>query len=367
MPTITLTTLQTAGNQAGSASSFRIARRDLLSFVTGLASLQRAGVPLLTALHGLEESTPSRTFYQVLREISRAIEEGVSFSEALSRHPASFDPFFVNMVAVGETTGKLDQALERLAEHIEREEDLSSQLRGAAAYPLFSLFISLSIIAFILTVVVPRFMKTFLKAGVPVPVPTRIVLDLSQFVQENFVLIILGLFAAPMILKALKAVPAIRQIADRIKLYFPLAGGLHHKVVLIRFTRSLQILIDSGIPLLEALELVEGVVGNVVFQRCIAEMADSLAHGGKIADFIKDHQLFPAMVHQLMAAGESSGNLGSMLGEMSRFYDKETQRTLKILISLMEPAMIVVLGLVVGGIIIALFLPVFSMVQGFVR
>lgn len=345
----------------------RISRRELLVFTTGLATLQKAGIPLLQGLRGMAESSTSERFGDKIEDLAASIEGGASLSRALSRHPDAFDPFFVNMVSVGEASGRLDEVLERLAETIEREDELSSQLKAASAYPVLSLLLCMSIITFILLVIVPRFMRTFIDSDIPIPLPTQVVLAASQFLQNNVLLIVVVLLLLPIGFGFLKQVPEIRYVIDVVKLKLPLVGALHKKVLITRFSRGLQLLTDAGLPFLQSLHLVRNASGNVVLADIVDEMSSFVANGGTISEFILAEPFFPPMVHQLASAGESSGKLSFTLKELSRFYDKQVQRNIKVLIALMEPCMIALMGVLVGGIIISLFLPMFSLVQGLAR
>lgn len=343
----------------------KVSRKDLVSFTTGLATLQRSGIPLLEALEGLELSCPSEPFQEAIREILHSVEKGAPLAESLGEHDWIFDDFYQSMVAVGERTGKLDQVLERLAEKIELEDDLASQLRGAAAYPVFSLVVALAVITFILVKIVPNFVTTFDDSGIPLPAPTVAVIQVSQLIQDHFLTIAGALFLLPLLYRAALTEPGIRNLVDRLKLNLPILGPVTRLVILNRFARSLQILTESGIPILDSLELLRQSVSNQSFRNLLDEMSDDLARGGKIADFILEHdEMFPPMFHQLISAGEKSGHLSQSLSELARFFDTQLRRKLKMLVSLVEPAMILVMALSVGGIIISLFLPMFDLVKG---
>ncbi len=345
--------------------SKKIPKKDLVSFTTGLATLQRSGIPLLEALEGLMISCPSEKFKESIDEIIHSVERGETLAESLGEHDWIFDGFYQSMVAVGEKTGKLDQVLERLAEKIEREDDLAAQLRGAAAYPVFSLVVAAAVISFILVKIVPTFVTTFEDSGTALPAPTVAVITASNFLQEQFLLIIGAMFGIPFIYKWLLKNQNIRLVVDSVKLNLPMMGGLSKLVILNRFSKSLQILTDSGVPILDSLELLKNAISNEHFKTLIDEMSDDLSRGGRIADFILEHdEIFPPMYYQLISAGEKSGNLGLSLQELARYFDVQLQRKLKVLVSLVEPAMILFMAVSVGGIIISLFLPMFDLVKG---
>ena len=352
--------------EAGDAPSrLRVSRKELISFTTTLATFQRSGVPLMKALDGIAVSSGEGAIASVVEDLSAAIGRGLPFSATLARHPRVFDKFYVSMVEVGEATGHLDQVLTRLAEHIEREADLSAQIKGAAAYPVFSLIMCLAIIAFILVFVVPNFVKVFEDQGVELPMPTQVVIFGSDLILNHFLLVAVVSIALPVSYLLVRNVPVVRRSIDTVKLHLPVTGRLHHKMTLARFSTNLQLLNDSGVPILASLALIRDSVGNVVFSSILRGMSESISRGGTVAAYIEAEEYFPPIFHQLATAGEASGQLGFVFGEIGRFYDKEVQRAVKVMISLMDPMMIVFMGISIGGIIIALFLPMFEMVGSF--
>lgn len=344
---------------------FKVKKRDVITFTRGLATLQKAGVPLVASLNSLMDMAGKTKIRRMEQDIVMSVESGVSLSEALSRFPNVFEKLYVAMIRVAEATGKLDLVLEKLYQTYEKDEDLWSQMRSAMAYPAVVCLAISGIIFFILTFVIPQFTKVFADIGTDLPVSTLILIKLSYFVKTKSFIIIPVIIAVFFAVKRLVKRGWIKVAYDAFKLRIPLVGGLLHKIILSRFAKGLQILLDSGVPILESLEIVGSTLGNEIVAGDIKKMSTYVSNGGKITEFLKLKKMFPLLVVQMISIGEESGNLTKMLGEVADFYENETQRAIKTLLSIIEPLMIVVMGLIVGGILITLMLPLFTMMRGF--
>ena len=336
---------------------------DLALFNVQLSKMIQVGIPLLTALDTLTQQTEHSRLREVIGDVARNVEAGVSFSEALKRHPSVFSDLFINMVHAGEISGKLDDVLRRLADYTRHQAALREQVKTAMTYPVILLVVGVAVIVFLLGGILPKFMKIFFEAGVALPLPTLLLSQLSE-VLRHYGLVILGLFiAAGVGLRSYVRTPGGRRALDTAVLKVPLIGELARKAALARLSRTLGTLLSSGVPILEALSIAQQTCGNAVIADVVGHAQASVRQGGAISDPLKVSREFPPMVVQMMTVGEASGTLDHMLGEISEHYDELIQHGIKRLTALIEPAFLIVMGGMVAFIMASILLPMFRMVN----
>lgn len=342
----------------------RIKSADIALFARQLSVMVNAGVPLVQGLAIIAEGFDSPAMRQLIGDLRRDIEGGTPLSSALRRHPAHFDSLFCNLVAVGEQTGRLDELLERIADTRERLEAIKSKVRKALAYPTVVLAVALAITALMLIVVVPAFQGLFAGFDAELPAITRWVIGLSEFAQAWG----LPIFAL-LVLMAIGAwwwyrrSPALQHRAASWLLRIPLLGGIVRKAAIGRFARTQATLFNAGVPLVEGMDSVAGAMGNPVYADAITRIRDQVATGQSLQRALEASGLFPDMVVQMVAIGEETGSLDAMLSKVADFYEAEVNDAVDTLSSLMEPIVMVVLGGLIGGLVVAMYLPVFQMGQ----
>jgi type IV pilus assembly protein PilC len=297
----------------------------------------------------------------MLKEITRDVEGGSTLAEAMRKHPKVFDALFVNLVAAGEVGGVLDTIMRRLADYIEKAERLKSKVKGAMVYPLVVVIIAILVITVIMIWVIPVFQDMFSSMGAGLPVPTQIVINLSKFMKSNIIWVILGIIGFTTVFKYYRNTKGGRKTTDSILLKLPIFGNLLKKYAVARFTRTLGTMIASGVPILDGLEIVAKSSGNVILEEIILEVRASIAEGQTIAEPLSENDIFPGMVVQMISVGEATGALDTMLNKIADFYDAEVDAAVAALTSLLEPILMVFLGGSIGGLVIAMYLPVFKM------
>jgi type IV pilus assembly protein PilC len=322
-----------------------------------------AGLPLVQSLTALEEQTDSQTFKPVLRHTMEQVEQGNAFSEALANHPKVFGKLYVSMVEAGETGGLLPEILDRLASYLESTARLKKKVKSAMSYPVIVCFIALSIALFLMIKVIPIFADIFKDFGAQLPVPTQILIDISNFIRAYFLLAAGAVGGLVFGLVKLKRTKAGTAVWDRAKLRMPVFGKLVHKIAISRFARTFAALLRSGVPILETLRIVGQSAGNTVVEVAVEKTASSIEHGDNLAEALGQHAIFPPMLVKMISAGEQTGKVDVMLEKLSDFYDEEIEAMLSGLTSLIEPLLIVFLGVVVGSIVICMFLPIFKLNQ----
>jgi type IV pilus assembly protein PilC len=289
------------------------------------------------------------------------IETGTTFADAMRKHPKIFDSLYANMIEAGETGGILDTILGRLAAFIEKSMELKKKIKGAMTYPVICLAISILILVIILVFVIPVFQEMFASMGSALPTPTQIVVNMSDFCKANFLYLALGLFAFMYSLKKIYNTEKGRIKIDAIALRAPIVGTLVRKVAVAKFTRTLGTMLQSGVPILEALNVVAKTAGNKIIEAAVFRVADSIAEGRPIAEPLEESGVFPNMVVQMINVGESVGALDTMLEKIADFYDGEVDQAVENLTAMIEPLMMVVLGGMIGGLVVAMYLPIFTM------
>jgi type IV pilus assembly protein PilC len=339
----------------------RVTKKDLVVFTRQFSTMIDAGLPLVQGLTILAEQSENPTFKAILKEITKDVEGGSTLAEAMKKHPKVFDDLFTNLVAAGEVGGILDTILRRLASFIEKAEKLKSQIKGAMTYPAVVVGIAIIVISVILIFVIPVFEDMFKSFGSALPVPTQIVVNMSRFLKGNIHWVIIAAGALVYGFKRYRGSEKGRKQTDAIFLKFPVFGELLKKTAVARFTRTLGTMISSGVPILDALEIVAKTSGNVIIEEIIYEVRGSIAEGQTIAEPLSENDIFPGMVIQMIAVGEATGALDSMLEKIADFYDEEVDAAVGALTSMLEPLLMLFLGGSIGGLVIAMYLPIFGM------
>jgi type IV pilus assembly protein PilC len=337
--------------------------KELAVFTRQFSVMIDAGLPLVQCLEILATQQENKTFQKVLSGTRSSVEGGTTLSAAMKQYPKVFDPLFTNMVEAGETGGILDTILQRLAAYIEKNVKLQRAVKSALIYPIGVLTIAAGVITLLLWKVVPIFATLFAGLGVSLPLPTRIVIALSHFVGSIFgFLIFVGVIAMVVGIKIWYGTPSGRFVLDTIILKIPVLGILMRKIAVARFTRTLGTLISSGVPILEGLDITAKTSGNAVIEKALIKVRKSLEEGKSLTDPLKESEVFPGMVTQMIAVGEQTGAMDAMLQKIADFYEEEVDSAVKDLLTALEPIMIVFLGLVVGGVVISMYLPLFSLI-----
>ncbi|MGH7511160.1 MAG: type II secretion system F family protein, partial [Gemmatimonadales bacterium] len=337
--------------------------KDLSVFSRQFATMVNSGLPLLRTLSILEEQTESKYLAKIVGEMRLDVEKGNSLSAAMAKHPRAFNDLFVSMVRAGEMSGTLDSVLVRLADNLEREVSLRRQIKSAMTYPIVVVVLVFLILTAMLLFVVPTFKDLYAQLGGTLPLPTRLLIVLSDAVKSFFIFFILGIVGLAFLFRWWKNSDKGRLTWDRLKLRVPIFGPLFHKTAMSRFARTLSVLNRSGVPILQALDIVEDTVGNAVVAEAVKDLQAGVKEGESLATPLARHAVFPAMVVQMMAVGEETGALDTMLEKVALFYDEEVTAAVESLTSLIEPVMIAVVGGAVGAIVIALYLPTFKIFE----
>jgi len=341
----------------------RIATRDIVIFTRQFATMINAGLPLVQALDILAQQTENKALAEVTRQVVYDVESGHTLADALSKHPRAFSSLYVNMVAAGEAGGILDTILLRLAVFLEKNDLIVRKVKGAMIYPAVIFSVAIIAVVVLLIFVIPTFRQMFASVNMELPLPTRIVIGMSDFLQGYWWLLILAIVAAAFGIRRYYATDNGKLVIDRLLLRAPVVGDLLRKSAVSRFTRTLGTLISSGVSILDGLEITARTAGNRVIHDAVMESRGSIAGGETIAQPLQKSGVFPPMVTSMIAVGEATGGLDEMLTKIADFYDDEVDAAVGALLSLMEPIMIVVLGVVVGGMIVAMYLPIFGMIN----
>jgi type IV pilus assembly protein PilC len=340
-----------------------VTTKELAIFTRQFSVMIDAGLPLVQCLEILANQQENKIFKQVLTSVRGSVEGGQTLSAAMRAHPKVFDELYVNMVEAGETGGILDTILQRLSTYIEKNVKLKRAVKSALVYPVAVLLVAVSVIILLLWKVVPIFTQLFAGLQVALPTATKFVIGLSNLVGSIFGFLALVFLAGIVIsLKLWYATPQGRLAIDATLLRLPLVGILLRKIAVARFTRTLGTLISSGVPILEGLDITARTAGNAVIERAILHVRKNVEAGRTIVDPLKETDVFPGMVSQMIGVGEQTGAMDAMLQKIADFYEDEVDAAVKDLLAAMEPAMIVILGVVVGGIIISLYLPLFELI-----
>jgi len=339
----------------------KVTTKDLVVFTRQFATMIDAGLPLVQCLDILSKQQENKTFKKNLTQVKEDVESGSTFADALKKHPQAFDELYVNLVAAGEIGGILDTILNRLAAYIEKAMKLKKKVKSAMTYPATIVGIAVLVIAVILVFVIPQFQSMFEDFGQTLPLPTLVVIALSEFIQGYILVIIVGCFVTTWILKRIYKTPKGRLYMDTMFLKLPVMGVLIRKVAVAKFTRTLGTMISSGVPILDGLDIVAKTAGNKIVENAIYKVAQSISEGKTIAEPLEKSGVFPPMVCQMIAVGEQSGSIDTMLNKIADFYDDEVDDAVGNLTAMMEPLLMLFLGTTVGGLVIAMYLPIFQL------
>jgi type IV pilus assembly protein PilC len=348
-------------SKRGQTKGGKVALADLVVFTRQLATMIDAGIAIVQSLQALGDQTPNKIMRDTIRDITTRVESGESFSEALARHPKAFNRLYVAMVSAGEKGGLLAEILSRLATYQENTERLRKKVKTALMYPTVVTVVAIVITIFLLVRVIPTFKEVYQGFGAALPGPTLFLMGISDIVKHQLIWLILiagvGIWGW---LYYIKTKPG-REFWDRQRIKLPVFGPIAHKICLARFTRTLSSLVRSGVPILEVLQIVSQTVGNVVMEKAIKSAMVDIERGEGISAALAKHPIFPTMVVRMLSAGEQTGNIDTMLERVANFLDEEIDTTLSGLMSLIEPMLIVFLGVVIGGMVICMFLPIFNL------
>jgi type IV pilus assembly protein PilC len=346
-----------------SLGSGRVKTRDVVIFTRQFATMINAGLPLVQSLNILAQQTENKTLREVTKAVVYDVESGNTLADAFSKHPKAFSALYVNMVAAGEAGGILDTILLRLSTFLEKNDALVRKVKGAMVYPGVIITVALGAIAILLIFVIPTFQNMFASANLELPLPTRVVIGMSNFLIGYWWAMLAAIGAVIFAFRQYYASSGGRKHIDGLILKAPVLGDVVRKSAVSRFTRTLGTLVSSGVSILEGLEITAKTAGNAVIHDAVMESRQSIAGGETIAAPLEKSQVFPPMVISMIAVGEQTGGLDEMLSKIADFYDEEVDVAVSALLSLMEPAMIVVLGVIVGGMVIAMYLPIFDMMN----
>ena len=351
-----------AGGKTAPKAGKKVKDKEMAIFTRQFSTMIDAGLPLVQCLNILAQQSESKNLRDVTGNVARTVEEGSTLAESLRRHQRTFDDLYTNMVEVGETGGILDVVLQRLALYIEKAASLKRKVKSAMVYPSAIIGVATLVIVFMLTFVIPTFAQMFKDMGAELPLPTKIVIGLSNFVRGFFWLIGLAVAGAVYGLRSYYRTETGRSTIDSLLLRVPVFGMIFRKVAVARFTRTLGTLVQSGVPILEALRITANTAGNKVVERAVLQCRASVTEGKTLAEPLRISGVFPPMVTQMVSVGEQTGALDAMLSKIAEFYDDEVDTAVTTLTSLLEPIMIVFLGVVVGGLVVAMYLPIFKLV-----
>mgnify|MGYP000160612232 CR=1 FL=1 len=339
-----------------------VKQEDIVIFTRLFATMIDAGLPIVQCLDILATQTENKRFGKVLGQIKGGVEGGLTLSDSMKKHPKVFDELFVNLIAAGEVGGILDTILQRLSQYIEKAQKLKRRVKGAMMYPLITLLIAALVVTILLTKVIPVFEKMFKEfGGGALPKPTQIVIDLSHMMANFLPYIIIGLIGMSFVFKAVLANPKGRYAFDSGLLKMPVLGNVLRKVAVARFTRTMGTLLSSGVPILDALEIVGKTSGNKVVEEAIMYSRAKISEGKDMAGPLMETAMFPPMVVQMIGVGEQTGALDTMLTKIADFYEEEVDVAVASMTSMIEPLMMVFLGGVIGGLVIAMYMPIFEM------
>jgi len=341
----------------------KVAAKNLAVFTRQFSVMIDAGLPLVQCLDILGSQEEDKNFAAVIANTREAVEGGASLADAMRRHPKTFDPLFTNMIAAGEAGGILDTILKRLATYIEKAVKLSGQVKSAMVYPIAVVVIAGGVVGVILWKVIPTFASLFSGLGAELPLPTRIVIAMSNNLVRffPFLLVAAGLFVYAV--RTYYATDKGRRVIDAMMLKLPVLGNILRKIAVARFCRTLATLVSSGVPILDGLEITAKTSGNAIVEDAIMTTRTSIERGETIAAPLKDTTVFPSMVVQMIGVGEATGALDTMLAKIADFYEEEVDTAVAGLLTLLEPIMIAFLGVIVGGIVIAMYLPIFDLIS----
>ena len=344
-----------------SSKRYKLPLGELTMFTQQLASLLVAGLPLVQCLEALQDQTEDPRFRIIIRDVRLDISQGNSFSSSVKKFPRAFPTLFISMVEAGEASGGLAEILGKVAGYFEATVKLTKKVKSAMAYPIGVISMAIVLVNVLLIFVIPVFAAMFADFGAKLPLPTQLLIDLSHFMGHWWWAIGAGCYAAYWILSKFVATPKGRRLKDMALVRAPIFGNLVHKIALSRFCRTYATLIRSGVPILRTLEIVASASNKVQIEDACAEIAKHVSQGGQVSEILASNEFFPPMMKHMVKAGEATGNVDGMMNKIADFYDVECDATVSALTSLIEPLLIVFLGIIVGGIVMAMFLPIFQL------
>jgi type IV pilus assembly protein PilC len=339
----------------------KVKEKDIIVFCRQFSTMIDAGLPIIQCLEILQSQQENATLKKMLKTIKDSVESGVTLADSLKKYPKHFDSLFINMIAAGEAGGILDVILKRLSGYMEKAAKLKSKVKGAMVYPAITVIVAVIVVAVILVFVIPVFQEMFSDMGADLPGPTLIVITLSEFVKSKIHWMIIGLILFSIVFRKYYKTDKGRLTVDALLLKLPVVGILIRKVAVAKFTRTMGTMLSSGVAILEALDIVAKTAGNRVVENAIYSVRSGISEGRTMADPLQVSGVFPAMVCQMIAVGESTGALDAMLEKIADFYDDEVDQAVENLTAMIEPVMIVFLGVIVGGLIVSMYLPIFKM------
>ncbi|RPH50504.1 MAG: type II secretion system F family protein [Desulfobacteraceae bacterium] len=339
----------------------KVKEGDIILFCRQFSTMIDAGLPIIQCLDILQSQQENKTFKVMLKKIKEMVESGSTLAEALKKYPEHYDDLFVNMIAAGEAGGILDTILRRLSAYMEKAAKLKSQVKGAMVYPIATLVIAIIVLIVILVFVIPVFQEMFKDFGGELPAPTQIVVNMSEFVKSKIIYLIGAIILFAFAYKRFSKTEKGRVVLDDLFLRLPVFGTLLRKVAVAKFTRTMGTMLSSGVAILEALDIVAKTAGNKTIEKAVYDVRSGISEGRTMADPLLESGVFPSMVCQMISVGESTGALDAMLGKIADFYDEEVDQSVANLTALIEPFMLVFLGVTIGGLVVAMYLPIFKM------
>ena len=343
------------------AKKYKLPMEELAIFTQQLGSLLTAGLPLVQCLEALQDQTEDQVFRIVIRDVRNEISSGNSFSDSVKKFPRAFNTLFISMVEAGEASGALSEILGKVADYFESSVKLTKKVKSAMTYPIAVIGLAVGLVNVLLIFVIPVFAEMFADFGAQLPAPTQFLIDLSDFLKANIFYMIIGAGVFVWLFKKVTATPKGRAMLHRTLIKAPIFGNLIHKIALSRFCRTYATLVRSGVPILRTLEIVSAASGKVQVEEACQEIARHVSQGGQVSEVLASNEFFPPMMKHMVKAGESTGNVDGMMNKIADFYDTEAESMVAALTSLIEPMLIVFLGVVVGGIVMAMFLPIFQL------
>jgi type IV pilus assembly protein PilC len=338
-----------------------VKQADIILFCRQFSTMLDAGLPIIQCLDILQQQQENKRFKKILKDVKDSVEGGQTFAEALKKYPEQFDDLFVNMVAAGEASGVLDTILKRLSSYLEKSAKLRKRIKGAMVYPAITLVVAVIVVAVILVFVIPVFEQMFSDFGGQLPAPTQIVVDLSRMVRAKILYIIGAVAIAVYALRRVRKTEKGRAVIDRYLLTLPVFGPLLRRVAVAKFSRTMGTMLTSGVSILDALDIVAKTSGNKTVEAAIYRVRQGIAEGRTMSEPLVESGVFPAMVCQMIAVGESTGALDAMLIRIADFYDEEVDQAVENLTAAIEPVMMVFMGVVIGGLVVSMYLPIFKM------
>lgn len=339
----------------------KVKTRDLVVMTRQLATMMAAGLPILRAFTILAEQASNRRLKHALEMVREDIQEGTALYQALAKHPEIFSPIFINMIRAGELGGVMEPVLERLSEHLEREQEVNAKVKSASIYPTIILILALVMVSGLITFVIPNFVSMFEETGSTLPGPTLALIAISDFIRSNWLYLLIGIALFVYTIKFIGKTPGGRLFYDNIYLHLPVAGSTIARIAVARFARTMGTMVKSGIPIVTALEVSEDVVGNAVISRAIGQARESIKEGQPMSIPLQATGIFEPMVTQMISVGEETGSLDEMLVKMADYFDREIIYMVDALMAVVEPMLILLVAVLVGGIVVATLLPIFQL------